>query len=111
MKRLTCEMCGSNDLVKQNGMLVCQSCSTKYSVEEAKKMMIEGTVDVSGSSVKIDTSDELENWYKTARMAKIENNAEKAQSFYNLILKKSQRIGRHIFTQHILAQCSVKWHK
>ena len=46
MKQLTCEMCGSNDLLKQDGVFVCQTCGTKYSVEEAKKMMIEGTVDV-----------------------------------------------------------------
>ena len=37
MKRLTCEMCGSIDLVKQDGMFVCQSCGTKYSLEEAIK--------------------------------------------------------------------------
>ena len=41
MKQLTCEMCGSTDLVKQDGIFVCQSCGCKYSVEEAKKMMIE----------------------------------------------------------------------
>jgi len=41
MKQLVCEMCGSKELVKQDGVFVCQSCSTKYSVEEAKKMMVE----------------------------------------------------------------------
>lgn len=44
MKQLTCEMCGSTDLTKQDGVFVCQTCGTKYSVEEAKKMMVEGTV-------------------------------------------------------------------
>lgn len=44
MKQLTCEMCGSTDLMKQDGVFVCQSCGTKYSVEEAKKMMVEGNV-------------------------------------------------------------------
>lgn len=44
MKQLTCEMCGSTDLIKQNGVFVCQSCGTKYSVETAKKMMVEGNV-------------------------------------------------------------------
>lgn len=39
MKQLTCEMCGSTELVKQEGNFVCQNCGTKYSVEEAKKMM------------------------------------------------------------------------
>ena len=46
MKQLTCEMCGSTDLIKQDGVFVCQTCGCKYSVEEAKKMMIEGTVEV-----------------------------------------------------------------
>jgi len=49
MKQLTCEMCGSNDLIKQDGVFVCQSCGCKYSVEEAKKMMVEGTVEVTGT--------------------------------------------------------------
>ena len=39
MKQLICEMCGSTDLVKQEGVFVCQECGCKYSVEEAKKMM------------------------------------------------------------------------
>ena len=37
MKQLTCEMCGSTDLIKQDGVFVCQTCGCKYSVEEAKK--------------------------------------------------------------------------
>lgn len=60
MKQLTCEMCGSTDLIKQNGVFVCQSCGCKYSVEEAKKMIIEGNIDVSGSTVKINNSAEIE---------------------------------------------------
>lgn len=61
MKKLICEMCGSVDLLKQDGIFVCQSCGAKYTVEEAKKMMVEveGKVDVSGSSVFIDRSNEL----------------------------------------------------
>ncbi len=55
MKRLACEMCGSTELIKQDGVFVCQSCGCKYSVEEAKKMMIEGTVNVTGT-VKVDNS-------------------------------------------------------
>ena len=62
MKRLQCEMCGSTDLVKENGFFVCQSCMCKYTVEEAKKMMIDGTVNVQGT-VKIDTSSDVENYF------------------------------------------------
>ena len=75
MKALQCEMCGSQDLVKDGGFFVCQSCGTKYTVEEAKKMMVEGIVDVKGT-VKVDTSDELKNLYEIARRAKDTNNSE-----------------------------------
>lgn len=61
MKRLTCEMCGSTDFIKQDGVFVCQTCGCKYSIEEAKKMMVEGTVDVSGSTVKVDNERKIEN--------------------------------------------------
>lgn len=88
MKQLTCEMCGGTDLLKQDGVFVCQTCGTKYSIEEAKKMMVEGTVDVSGSTVKVDTSKELENLYQLARRAKDDNNNENAAKYYDMILMK-----------------------
>ena len=88
MKQLTCDMCGSIDLIKQDGVFVCQHCGTKYSVEEAKKMMIEGTVDVSGSTVKVDISSELANLYQIARRARDDNNSENAQKYYDQILVK-----------------------
>lgn len=87
MKPLTCEMCGSTNLLKQDGVFVCQSCGTKYSVEEAKKMMVEGTVAVEGT-VKIDTSSELKNLYEIARRAKDMENAENAEKYYDMILVK-----------------------
>ena len=37
MKQMVCEMCGGTDLIKQDGVFVCQTCGTKYSIEEAKK--------------------------------------------------------------------------
>jgi hypothetical protein len=80
-------MCGSTNLLKQDGVFVCQSCGTKYSVEEAKKMMVEGTVNVEGT-VKIDTSSELQNLYEIARRAKDSDNAENAEKYYDMILVK-----------------------
>lgn len=68
MKQLTCEMCGSADLVKQDGLFVCQNCGCKYSVEEAKKMMVEGTVEVTGT-VAIDQGPELEKYLQLATNA------------------------------------------
>ena len=87
MKQLTCEMCGSTDLIKQDGVFVCQSCGIKYSVEEAKKMMVEveGTVEVTGT-VKVDSTDEIENLLLRAQQFENENQQQKALEYYNKIL-------------------------
>lgn len=77
-------MCGSNDLLKQDGVFVCQTCGTKYSVEEARKMMVEGTVAITGS-VKVDVSEKVQNLYVMARRARDENNAELASKYYEMI--------------------------
>lgn len=87
MKELVCEMCGSNEVVKHEGLFICQSCGTKYSVEEARKMMTGETVAVEGT-VKIDTSSELDNLYEVARRAKDTNNSENALKYYDQILVK-----------------------
>lgn len=88
MKKMTCEMCGGTNLIKEEGVFVCQDCGCKYSLEEARKMMIEGNVDVSGSTVKVDTSDELKNLYELARRAKADGNSENAQKYYSQIITK-----------------------
>lgn len=88
MKRLTCEMCGSTDLIKQDGVFVCQTCGCKYSIEEAKKMMVEGTVDVSGSTVKVDNKRKIENLRTLADRAKAEGDTETAAKYFEELLKE-----------------------
>lgn len=85
MKQLTCEMCGSTDLLKQDGVFVCQSCGCKYSIEEAKKMMVEGTVDVSGSTVKVDNSAFVAKYLANARRAKEKEDWEEVEKYYNMV--------------------------
>lgn len=85
MKHLTCEMCGSTDLIKQDGVFVCQTCGCKYSIEEARKMMVEGVVEVTGK-VKIDDSEKIKKLYVLARRANEENNTEMAAKYYEQIL-------------------------
>lgn len=82
MQRLTCEMCGSNDIIKKDGFYVCESCGTKYSIEEAKKLM----VDISGSNIKIDRSADITNLYTVARRAKNTNDFTNASIYYQNIL-------------------------
>ena len=86
MKALTCEMCGSTNLVKEGGVFVCQSCGTKYSVEEAKKLMVEGTVEVKGT-VKVDKSDELTNLIQLGKNALDSANGVEAYSYANRVLE------------------------
>lgn len=85
MQAIKCEMCGSNDLIKQDGLYVCQNCGTKYTVEEAKKLLgkvtIEGTV-----NVKVDVTGKLDNLYTVARSARDDGNAETAEKYYDMIL-------------------------
>lgn len=80
MKQLTCEMCGSTDVIKQDGLYVCQSCGTKYSPEEAKKMMVEGTVT-------IDKSSETKNLKILAKRYYDNGEYEKADDYYDRIIE------------------------
>ena len=80
MKQLTCEMCGGTDLIKQDGVFVCQSCGCKYSIEEAKKMMVEGTVEVAGT-VKVDDSAKIENYLVLSQNAYNSGNGQSAFDF------------------------------
>ena len=86
MKALVCEMCGSTDLIKQNGLFVCQSCGIKYSVEEARKMMIAGTVNVAGT-VKVDNSASIDNYFKMAKSAYESSNQKEAENYCNKIIE------------------------
>lgn len=86
MKQLTCEMCGSTNLIKQDGVFVCQNCGTRYSVEEARKMMIEGTVDVQGTVV-IDRADDAAKFRKLALDAFEADNYDEALTYAGRVLE------------------------
>jgi len=81
MKQLVCEMCGSTDLMKQEGVFVCQTCGTKYSVEDAKKMMmeVEGTVNVQNAA-------QLDNLMNLAHSSFDSKNYAKAEDFCNQVI-------------------------
>lgn len=72
MNQIKCEMCGSNDLIKENGVFVCQYCGCKYSLEEARKLM---------GVVKVDKSDEEDNFIELAKAAMDSRNGEQALSY------------------------------
>ena len=77
MQTLKCEMCGSNEIVKQEDLFVCQICGTKYSVEAARKMM---------GVVAIDKSGEADNLYARAEQFFNEGNLREAEKYIPRIL-------------------------
>lgn len=87
MVQIKCELCGSNDFVKQDEYFVCQHCGCKYTVEQARKMSIEGVVNVEGE-VKIDTTEKLKNLYVIARRSKENNDWDAAKRYYDLVLQE-----------------------
>lgn len=83
MKRLVCEMCGSNDMVKDEGLFVCQSCGTKYTVEEARKLLIDEDGMV---NVRVDRSKEMDNRLPNAVAEYKSGHHERAITLFNEVL-------------------------
>ncbi len=86
MKKITCEMCGSNDLIKKDGVFVCQYCGCQYTVEEAKKLMVEGIVNVTGT-VKVDETDKTANFIELAKTAYNASQWNEADTYCTRILE------------------------
>jgi hypothetical protein len=42
-KQLTCDLCGGTDLIKREGVYLCQGCGTQYTLDEVRKMMDDGS--------------------------------------------------------------------
>lgn len=90
MKQLTCEMCGSTDLMKDGGVFVCQTCGCKYSIEEARKMMVEGTVEVQGV-VQVANTAQISNLMNMARSAFDSKNFAKAEEFCDQVISMDDK--------------------
>ena len=100
MNALICEMCGSHNLIKKDGLYVCEHCGTKYTVEEARKLM---------GTVKIDKTEENENLLILARRAREEGNSENAEKYYAMLLQADPNSWEAAFFQvyYRAMQCKV----
>jgi uncharacterized Zn finger protein (UPF0148 family) len=76
MKQIVCEMCGGKELLKQDGVFVCQSCGTKYSAEDDKKMMVE-----INASAKSNVPDEVRGVTLKNGSSKFDNQAQWARQY------------------------------
>ena len=86
MKAIVCEMCGSNDLIKIDGQYQCQHCKTKYTVDEARKLLVEGKINVTGT-VQIDNSNNTETFEKLAFRAYENQQYDQAYEYYSKLLE------------------------
>lgn len=91
MGKLKCELCGSENIIKQDDVFVCQDCGCKYSLEQAKKIMSASSVNTASEqkSISNNTSSQSErmiNLYKLARRARDNNDYESAERYYSEIL-------------------------
>ena len=87
MKAIVCEMCGSHDLIKQDGVYVCQHCGTKYSVEEAKKLIIDLSNISDENPIPVKPVGNIENLKKLSRAAIDAENGKEALQYANQILE------------------------
>lgn len=100
MQKMQCEMCGSTDIIKQDGVYVCQYCGCKYTPEEAKKLL---------GTVRIDNTERLANLYQLARRAKDENNTSLAAKYYNQIVVENPNDWEAVFysTYYTAMECKI----
>lgn len=82
MNQLSCEICGGTELLKESGTFVCQKCGAKYSIEEARKMMIDGVVDV-----KISRAEDISRIKKLADTAYKNETWPDAAKYYTQLLE------------------------
>lgn len=78
MQAIKCELCGSSDIMKQDGFFQCQNCGTKYNLEEARKLI---------GVVKIDKSEDVENLITLAKRYFDENNYAESEKYFELALR------------------------
>lgn len=80
-------MCGSSELVKQDGMFVCQGCGLKYTPEEAKKLLQEVDGSAPSAAPAASSSSAIENNLKLAREAMNASNNEECEKYASKVLE------------------------
>ena len=78
MQAIKCEVCGSSDLIKKDGIFVCRYCGMQYSLPEVQKML---------GTVKIDKTEERNNYFILARRFFAGTNYADALKYYDLALR------------------------
>lgn len=90
MKAMVCDLCRSNSFSKQGEFFQCDYCRTKYTPEQARRMLVEGTV-------KIDRSEDTSRLLKIAWNAYEGGNTTEAYDYANRALEIDSNNGQAWF--------------
>ena len=85
MKKIACEICGSDELVKNDGLFVCKSCGCKYDADEIKRMLIDGVVQIEGT-VDINRDEVIAHTLELARNADESGNLDQAEEYADKVI-------------------------
>lgn len=89
MKHLTCEICGNNDIIKQNGIFVCQSCGCKYSREEVKNLAFIEGCSIKETNIDLAKRHIIKDLFSIAENSRSAADNENTQKYYEFILMLS----------------------
>lgn len=90
MQAIKCEICGSSDIIKKDGIFVCQYCGTQYTADEVRKLL---------GTVRIDKTEDIDNYLTLARRSLESSNFDKAAEYYELVLRNDPNNIEAIFNQ------------
>lgn len=79
-------MCGGNDLIREEGFVVCQYCGTKYTLEQADRMAAGEIVHI-GGTVSIDNRERISTLLESARLSRIQEDWKATYDCYNKVLQ------------------------
>ena len=120
MKAIICEICGSHEFIKQDGIYLCEVCGTKYSVEEISALVREVSEEELKTSQqkaqqkqkeeqkKVDAA-ELELQLHNARTARDAGDLTGAAKLYETIFKQAPSSWEAAFYGAYIAakQCTI----
>lgn len=89
---MVCEICGSSNIIKKDGVFACQTCGMQYSADDAKKLLQDVPDEapvVNSADLSHEASDELQRLYKLARRARDNDDDETAAKMYEQISIKN----------------------
>jgi hypothetical protein len=101
MDKISCEICGSQDLIKAEGVFICQVCGIKYSLNDIKRIY-EGTAN--NEIITIDNSAFINKYLNFARRAFGREDWDDVEKYYDIV---DQHVPNHMEAEFFCAYGKV----